>query len=170
MKKIVLLLFATLMISASMNAQSMIDAYIVDSDGPVTNIRNSPKGKVVATLSTDDNIVVSLLEVKGKWWKIDKTVLKMGDDEKEITLKGSKTGYWIHRSLLGFTINGDPTGVIKVSPSKKAKSVKISNYPDLLLNPVAVKGKWVKVLSSDGKYIGWMPIDRICDNPLTTCP
>ena len=170
MKRIMLFLIAAFVMTAAVSAQNMLDAYIIDSDGPVTNIRNAPNGKVVSTLPTDESYVVTLLQVKGEWWKIDKTVSREGDDAKEITLKGSKTGYWIHRSLLSFTINGDPEGVIKVKPSSKAKAVKISNYADLSLMPVDVKGKWVKVMSADRKYTGWMPIDRICSNPLTTCP
>lgn len=165
-----MLLFAAFVMSVAVSAQNILDAYIIDNDGPVTNIRNAPNGKVVSTLPTNEYFVVTLLQVKGEWWKIDKTVSQEGDDAKEITLKGSKTGYWIHRSLLSFTINGDPEGVIKVKPSSKAKAVKISNYAELSLVPVAVNGKWVKVMSADRKYTGWMPIDRICSNPLTTCP
>lgn len=170
MRKIFLYLLAAMLLPAYVNAQNFVEAYIIDNDGAVTNIRNAPKGKIVSKLSTDDDLVVTLLEAKGEWWKIDNEVEKYGDDAKTITLKGSKTGYWIHRSLLGFTINGDPVGVIKVNPSTKAKSVKISNYPELMLTPIAIKGKWVKVVSTDKKYTGWMPIDRICSNPLTTCP
>ncbi|MBR6490378.1 MAG: hypothetical protein IKT03_07590, partial [Muribaculaceae bacterium] len=110
MKKTVLLLMIALLLPAMASAQSLVDVYIIDNDGPVTNIRNAPRGKVVSTLPTNESFVVTLLSSKGEWWKIDDVVMQEGDNFKEITLKGSKTGYWIHRSLLQFTIAGDPTG------------------------------------------------------------
>lgn len=170
MKKSVLFLFVSLMFPFIVCAQGLIDVYIIDSDGPVTNIRNAPKGKVVSTLPTDEAYVVSLVSVKGEWWKVDDAVLQCGDNEKTITLKGSKTGYWIHRSLLQFTIAGDPNGALRVAPSAKAKAVKISGDAGGGFHPIAVKGNWIKAVSVDRKYTGWIHCDKICSNPLTTCP
>ena len=90
------------------------------------------------------------------------------DDEKEIELTGSKTGYWIHRSLLWFGIAGDRDGALHVAPSAKSKTVKVTG--EGYFHPVAIRGNWVKVISVDGKCSGWLHCDRICDNPLTTCP
>ena len=168
MKKYILLLFAAVLLPLALNAQGFVNAYIIDNDGPVTNIRNAPKGKVVATLPTSEAFVVTLLSVKGEWWKIDDVVEQYGDDEKEIFLKGSKTGYWIHRSLLQFTIAGEPEGALHAAPSANAKAVKISS--EASFHPIAVKGNWVKVVSTDGKCTGWIHCDKICSNPLTTCP
>ena len=95
---------------------------------------------------------------------------KYGDDEKEIVLKGSKTGYWIHNSLLSFTIAGDPKGCLRVKPSKEAKAVRTADGADLTLRPISLQGEWVKVVTTDGKYSGWIHRDKICSNPLTTCP
>ena len=170
MKKTVLLLMIALLLPAMASAQSLVDVYIIDNDGPVTNIRNAPRGKVVSTLPTNESFVVTLLSSKGEWWKIDDVVMQEGDNFKEITLKGSKTGYWIHRSLLQFTIAGDPTGCLRTAPSAKSKAVKMSNSTELSFHPIAVKGKWVKAVSTDGKSTGWIHCDKICSNPLTTCP
>ena len=63
MKKIVMLLFAAFVMSVAVSAQNMFDAYIIDNDGPVTNIRNAPNGKVVSTLPTNEYFVVTLLHV-----------------------------------------------------------------------------------------------------------
>ena len=156
------------MLPLIVSAQGMVDVYIVDSDGPVTNVRNSPKGKVVATLPTDEAYVVSLISAKGEWWKIDDVVLQCGDNEKDVLLNGSKTGYWIHRSLLWFSIAGDPAGALRAAPSAKAKAVKLKGEP--YFHPIAVKGNWVKAVSTDGKCTGWIHCDKICSNPLTTCP
>jgi hypothetical protein len=59
-----------------------------------------------------------------------------------------------------------------VAPSNSAKAVKVlrNDYADLVLEPLMIKGSWIKVVTKDKKYTGWMPIDRICYNPLTTCP
>ena len=168
MRKHFLLLFAALLLPLAINAQGLVCAYIVDNDGPVTNIRNVPKGKVVATLPTDEALAVTLLSAKGEWWKIGDVVDKYGDDEMEIVLRGSKTGYWIHRSLLQFSIAGDPTGALRATPSSKGKAVKIIGEP--YFHPIALKGNWVKVVSTDGKCTGWIHRDNICFNPLTTCP
>jgi len=168
MKKQLLLLFATVIMPFLMSAQGMVDVYIIDSDGPVTNIRKAPRGKVVATLPTDGSYVVSLVTVKGEWWKIDDVVLQCGDEEKEIVLTGSKTGYWIHRSLLQFGIAGDRNGALHVAPSSTSKTIKITGESDLM--PIAKKGDWVKAVTIDGKHTGWIHCDRICSNPLTTCP
>ena len=47
MKKKLLVLFAlTTWLSVSVSAQSL-RVYIVDKNGPYTNIRNAPKGKIV---------------------------------------------------------------------------------------------------------------------------
>ena len=86
MKKHILLLFAAVLLPMAINAQS-VDVYIIDNDGPVTNIRNAPRGKVVTTLPTDQALVVTLLSAKGEWWKIDDVVEQYGDEEKEIVRK-----------------------------------------------------------------------------------
>lgn len=168
MRKHILLLLAAVLLPLAINAQSFVQAYIVDNDGPVTNIRNAPRGKVVATLPTDKSLVVTLLSAKGEWWKIDDVVDQYGDDEMEFVLRNSKTGYWIHRSLLWLGIAGDPAGALRATPSAKGKAIKIPAEP--YFHPIALKGKWVKVVSTDGKCTGWIHRDRICFNPLTTCP
>lgn len=168
MRKHILLLLTAVLLPLAINAQGFVNAYIIDNDGPATNIRNAPKGKVVATLPTNEALVVTLLSVKGEWWKIDDVVEQYGDEEKEIELKGSKSGYWIHRSLLQFTIAGDPDGALRAAPSAKSKAIKCPGVDGF--HPIAVKGNWVKAISTDGKHTGWIHCDRICSNPLTTCP
>ncbi len=173
MKKLFLLLAMAIMLPLSINAQGLISAYIVDGDGPVTNIRNAPNGKIVATLPTDANIIVTLNYAKDGWWNIDDEVFYVGDEEKTEKLKGSKTGYWVHSSLLGFGITGDPKGALRTTPSSKAKALKVYFYPgEETLRPIDIKGDWVKVtfVVNGKKHTGWLHRDRICDNPLTTCP
>lgn len=175
MKKIFL---ATLMMVVTMSAFAQItaSAYICDASGTPTNIRNAPNGKVVQTLQdVDGGYVVDLLEAKNNWWKIDPNVEIYGDvDEEEalVKLKGSKTGYWVHYSVLQFTIAGERANVLRTKPSSKAPTIDIDNsyLAEIELRPLEISGKWIKVVTTDKRYTGWMPIDLICSNPLTTCP
>lgn len=169
MKKILMILMAVLLLPAMMSAKG-IYVFIVDNDGPVTNIRNAPNGKMVATLLTKEAFVVELLKARGDWFQIDPVIERYGDNEGEIELEGSNTGYWIHNSLLMFTIAGDPTGCLRTKPSRKSKAVRMSPSTEMSFRPIAVQGHWVKAVTTDGKYSGWIHRDKICFNPLTTCP
>ncbi len=169
MKKIFLLLMVAILFLPAMSAKD-IYAYIVDNDGPVTNIRNAPNGKVVATLLTKESFVVELLRAKGDWFQIDDEIERYGDNEGEIELEGSETGYWIHNSLLMFTVAGDPTGCLRTKPSRKSRAVKMSPSTEMSFRPIDIQGNWVKVVTTDGNYTGWMHKSKICYNPLTTCP
>ena len=166
------LIVTTLLLIAALAAfgQDEVYAYIIDASNTPTNVRNAPNGKVVERLSQDESYVVTLREVKNKWWRVDSEVLVEGDDAREIYLKGSKTGYWLHYSVLEFSVAGDPTDCLRTSPSHKAKAVKMSPSTELSFHPLAINGQWVKVVTSDGRSTGWMHRDKICSNPLTTCP
>ena len=163
-----------MVITMSVHAQTGANAYIFDESGTPTNVRNAPNGKVVQKLPViDGGYVVSLLEVKNKWWKIDPVVDIYGDeDDEQVNLKGSKTGYWVHYSVLGFNIAGEHENVLRETPSAKGRPLKVeSSYLfEIALRPLEIRGEWIKVITSDKRYTGWMPIDKICYNPLTTCP
>ena len=163
-----------MVITLSVYAQTGASAYICDNSGTPTNVRNAPNGKVVQKLpDIDGGYVVSLLEVKNKWWKVDPIIDIYGDEEEDkVQLKGSKTGYWIHYSVLGFGIAGDHENVLRETPSPKGKLIKVepSYLIEIVLCPLEIRGKWIKVITSDNRYTGWMPINKICYNPLTTCP
>lgn len=176
MKKILLTMLMAVM-AMSAFAQNVADAYICDLSGTPTNIRDAPNGKIVQTLKdVDGGYVVTLLETKNNWWKIDPEVDIYGDVEEGedvVKLKGSKTGYWIHYSVLQFTIAGEREDVIRTKPSSKAAPVKFtepSYLAEIELRPLEILGEWIKVITVDRRYTGWMPIGSICSNPLTTCP
>lgn len=173
MKKIILTTLI-MVITLSVYAQTGAGAFICDNSGTATNVRNAPNGKVVQKLpDIDGGYVVSLLEVRNKWWKVDPVVDIYGDEEDEnVRLKGSKTGYWLHYSVLGLGIAGDHENVLRETPSPKGKVLKVepSYLFEIVLRPLEIRGEWIKVVTSDNRYTGWMPIDKICYNPLTTCP
>ena len=153
-------------------AQTGAGAYIYDTSGTPTNVRNAPNGKVVQKLpEVDGGYVVSLIEVKNKWWKIDPVIEIYGDeDDENLQLKGSKTGYWVHYSVLQLNIAGDPENVLRATPKGKPLKLETSYLLEVGLRPLEIQGEWIKVVTTDNRYTGWMPIDKICDNPLTTCP
>ena len=172
MKKI-LLTTLIMVFAISAYAQTSASAYILDKSGTPTNVRNAPNGKVVQKLpDVDGGYVVELLEVKNNWWRIDPVIEIYGDEDRELKLQGSKTGYWIHNSVLQFNIAGDPENVLRETPSPKGKPLKLtpSYLMEVGLCPLEIRGEWIKVVTTDKRHTGWMPIDRICSNPLTTCP
>ena len=172
MKKILMM---TLFAIAAMAAysQEYVTVIVADASGTPTNIRNAPNGKVVCQLDPDGSYTVDLISVKNGWWKIAPQVEEWGDDEKTIPLKGSTTGYWIHSSVLDFGISGEQDNAVHVAPSEKSKLVKLSgDIFEMTFVPVAKKGQWLKFTAKSGKntITGWIHNDRICSNPLTTCP
>ena len=169
MKKLLFPIVFALAIAFGSSAQGLFQAYIADYNDTTTNIRNAPNGKVVCTLVHDDGIVLTLIKVVNGWWEIDSTIEYWGDDEREVQLEGSKTGYWVHNSVIGFTGAGGDVGC-KIYSKPSRKSHIVCEYDAQLLHPIEVNGKWVKVRAEDGKYTGWIHIDNICNNPLTTCP
>ncbi len=173
MKKIFLTTLI-MVIALSVNAQRSAGAYICDNSGTPTNVRNAPNGKVVQKLpDVDGGYVVLLLEVKNNWWRIDPVIeIYGGEEDENLQLKGSKTGYWLHYSVLQFNIAGDHENVLRTTPSPKGKPLKLepSYLFEVGLHPLEIRGEWIKVVTTDKRYTGWMPIDKICDNPLTTCP
>ena len=149
-------------------AQSL-ELYISDNTGTPTNVRNAPKGKVVATLPVGSTIILSVESPTNGWWKITRGQYEDAErgDKK---LKGSTTGYWVHSSVLGIgTRNyGGQRLNLHQSPSSKS-AITYSFKEELELNPIDIKGTWVKVRTKDGKHTGWIELEWLCGNPLTSC-
>ena len=59
-----------------------IGAYITDTDGPFTNIRNAPKGKVIGKISTKQTVIVALENYTNGWWKL----VGLPEDAEELQL------------------------------------------------------------------------------------
>ncbi len=172
-KKHFISVMAGLLLSVtSVQAQDVIGAYLVDSNGAYTNIRNAPNGKVVDKISTKTTADMILTTPRNGWWRITGDSYEDYDIEKEVALKGSKTGYWIHYSCIGFTSRnyGSEEIYLRATPSIKGKVLWKTKEAEILLHPIDVKGDWIKVKTGDGKHEGWIDRMWICDNPVTTCP
>ena len=58
--------------------------------------------------------------------------------------------------------------ILRKSPNAKAAIV-YSFTDEIMLRPMEIKGDWVKVKTTDGKYTGWIEIEWLCGNALTNC-
>lgn len=166
-KKTFVLLTLLCWLSLSLSAQSL-GVYISDPNGPYTNIRNAPKGKVVCKIPTNVTAMIGIETPTKGWWKIIGTTYDTGDEEGH--LSGSTTGYWIHYSVLGIgTRNyGSETLYLRQSPSATAPVVFQFN-DERTLRPMEIQGEWVKVQTEDGKFTGWIEDEWLCGNALTNC-
>ena len=84
-----------------------------------------------------------------------------------IDLTGSSNGYWIHSSVIGFAGMGEGYVTLREAPNSKAKIV--SRRKDVIVHPLEIRGKWVRVRGRNTKRVGWMPAAEICANPYTNC-
>lgn len=166
MKKISLLI---VMIAATMGvvAQNSVSAWISDSDS-FTNIRCAPHGAVAMALPDTCTYMVGLTNPRDGWWQVE--WIEAAEEAVEIELAGSTTGkYWIHHSVVGTSTRnyGNQRWCLRATPSKNGKPVYWFTE-ELVVNPIEVKGDWVKV--KRGKHTGWIEDVGLCSNPLTTCP
>lgn len=166
-KKLFVLLMMMTCLSVGVSAQSL-GVFTYDNSGKFTNVRNAPKGKVVDKIPTEVCAMIGVEKPTNGWWKIIGDTYDTGDDEG--TLKGSTTGYWIHYSVLamGTRNYGGQTLYIRQSPSASA-SVVYKFKKEIQLRPMDIKGEWVKVQTTDGKYTGWIEEEWLCGNSLTNC-
>ena len=166
-KKLFVLLTMMTCLSIGVSAQSL-GVFTYDNSGKFTNVRNAPKGKVVDKIPTEVCAMIGVEKPTNGWWKIIGDTYDTGDDEG--TLKGSTTGYWIHYSVLamGTRNYGGQTLYIRQSPSASAPVV-YKFKKEIQLRPMDIKGEWVKVQTTDGKYTGWIEEEWLCGNSLTNC-
>lgn len=166
-KKLFVLLTMMTCLSVGVSAQSL-GVFTYDNSGKFTNVRNAPKGKVVDKIPTEVCAMIGVEKPTNGWWKIIGDTYDTGDDEG--TLKGSTTGYWIHYSVLamGTRNYGGQTLYIRQSPSASAPVV-YKFKKEIQLRPMDIKGEWVKVQTTDGKYTGWIEEEWLCGNSLTNC-
>ena len=156
-----------LLLTIAASAQGL-GVYILDYDGDFTNVRNAPKGKIVFKLPARDGVMIDVDKVVNGWWHICSEYAGSGDENYKLT--GSTTGYWIHYSVLamGTRNYGGQTLYIRQSPSASAPVV-YKFKKEIQLRPMDIKGEWVKVQTTDGKYTGWIEEEWLCGNSLTNC-
>lgn len=168
MKKVLFftLLFITALVAG---AQDMFTAFLWDNDD-MSNVRDSPKGKVVMSLSADEPYVFDLITPRNGWWRIESFSNPANYDE-DTSLEGSSTGeYWIHYSVIavGTRNYGGQDIYLRVAPDEDANIVAVFNE-EVILRPMDISGDWVKVKLDNTDIVGWIEAEWLCDNPLTNC-
>lgn len=151
----------------TVNAQTL--GVMVCDDDPYTNVRNGVRGKIIGKIGKGNSVIMEVGEVRDGWWRIVGGPV-VAEDGREIRFKPSKTGYWIHYSVLCVdTRNYDGEYIhLRELPSNDAASLYSTNE-EISLRPLEVKDGWVKVTTFDGKHIGWIEENMLCSNPLTNC-
>lgn len=168
MRKYVVLMLLWMLSVTTVSAQHVV-AYIWDSDGPYTNIRNAPKGKVIDKISTSLNVLLVLKDYQNGWWRIDGAPENAAEGV-DIALAPSKTGHWIHYSVVAFATRNYGGQSISLYSSPNLRATKVYTFSEeKMLHPIGVKGDWIKVTTEDGKHTGWIEQTWICANPLTNC-
>lgn len=151
-------------------AHDNLMAFISDADGDFTNLRSTPRGALAMQLPTDNTYMVSIQNPRNGWWEVD--FVAEAAEDYEVKLTGSPTGkYWIHNSVIALASRnyGGQRWCLRAKPSKRAAAVYYFTG-ETLFHPLDVRGYWLKVRTFDGLYTGWIELEDLCDNPLTTCP
>lgn len=171
MKKRFFSLFVMALFAILCHAQSL-GVFIFDEDGPYTNVRNSPNGKVVDRIPVDGSAMLGVESPKNGWWRIvDDCYEAIGENDfEEFKLKGSTTGYWIHYSVIGVgTRNYGGQHLKLYSQPNTSSRVVYTIKEETTVHPVEIKGDWVKVKTADGKGFGWIEAEWLCGNSVTNC-
>lgn len=168
MKKLYLIIFVLAFTSLSAVAQSLA-VYIHDNDGPYTNVRNQPKGKVVDRIPSNSSAMLDVVKNVNGWWLIFEGEYWV-PDEGDKKLKGSNMGYWIHQSVIAVSTRnyGGQKLQLRKGPSQK-QAATYSFEEEIMLRPIDIKDDWVKVQTLDGKHSGWIEREWLCGNSVTNC-
>ena len=168
MKKILLLTVLFWAVQTA-GAQESFTAFLQDDD-ITTNIRNSPKGSVVITLSSEEFYVFDLTTPCNGWWRVVSFWNAENYDE-DTSLEGSDTDeYWIHYSVLAVDTRnyGGQTIYLRAAPDEDAAVV--AQYDvEMRFRPVDIQDGWVKVKLDYTDVEGWIEAEWLCSNPLTNC-
>ena len=139
-------------------------AYIIDLDPKGTNVRDAPKGHVIATLphrpDDPDIITVRVTGHRNKWLSV--------------VLHDGREG-WIFGELVGVSLRnygpGSVTGLrTRPDPDSPAEG---DIFGDEVVSIIGGEGKWALVQYRHPKgfvMTGWLDPVLQCPNPYTTCP
>lgn len=142
--------------------------YILDYDGPFTNLRDKPKGAVIGRISIEEYVVLGIDRVENGWWHVVRGEVELvGADEPTVYNDGVA---WIHQSVLGMATRNyaGQKLTLRAAPSDTAKAV-YSFTDEIQVRPLAIDGEWVKVRTLNGKHTGWIKVEWLCGNPVSNC-
>ena len=170
--KRLILVFVVMFASFCVSAQKGLSVYIIgdESNTPAT-IHSAPNGEIVYTLPDTCIYMLGVKKPKNGWWVVNgNSVFGMCDySENDFDFGDKCKTAYIHYSVIGFSTRnyGGQRMVLYSKPSEKSDEA-YAFTDEIVLCPLDVKGMWVYVETSD-KHRGWIRLENICDNPLTTC-
>ena len=129
--------------------------YLNDPDTSGTNIRETPKGKVVGKLSYDPDCSCRMVEISSS----EKDWLKL------------KEGGWVYAPLFAVASrNYREKEILYLNAEPNTESETVAEYTsEQEFSILGCNGDWLFVKGKDGKK-GWLNPEMQCPNPLTTCP
>lgn len=151
-----------------------ISAYIEDTDGEFTNIRNAPSGKIILRLPTNRVYLVTLIDFQKGWWRISQLVHINKNDEEVPYDIPANVEYWIHTSCVNSGIKGDGTLSFTLLSEPKEGSSPVKKYPAGIqpsihkILDVSPSKYYLKVKLDDGN-VGWIPANIVCYSYFSVC-
>jgi hypothetical protein len=143
-----------------------VDADVTDGDPKGTNVRATPDGAIVATV-TNPNVEgwvqVHITGQMGDWYEIDRAALVNPDFGREGKMLFHGKGY-LHKSVLG--VSGlDNDAKIYTAHDERSRPVDLHAPGDQKVNMLGCWGDFLQVRVKKG--IGWTK--QACTNMDTTC-
>lgn len=149
-------------------------AYINDSDGEYTNIRNAPGGKIVFQLPTKRTYLINLSDFQKGWWKINELILINKNEEEVPYTIPSCAEYWIHTSCINSEIKGDGSISFALLSEPYEGSLIVENYPAgtapsiYKILDLSSDKYYLMVKLNDGN-VGWIPTNIVCYSYFSVC-
>ncbi len=160
------------------------EVWIDDDKGEFTNIRAEPNGTIIFKINHKNynnwGYLVNVIDSKNDWLKINNIT---GMDECEI----SNFEGWIHTSVVGITTTHDiylldePNGkrLLKIigetlehfkvlDEADGEKLIEIKGEKINHFKIIDIDCNWMKIKTKKGS--GWVQSEKLCGNPVTTCP
>lgn len=165
MRILILIYFLTLNFAFSQEnkeTQCVIKPFEVflDDVDNYTNIRNNPNGKIILKINNEDSYghMMNVIDFKNGWLKINEII---AIDEYIISeLEG-----WIHSSIVGISLTHSEDLLDKPNGEKK---LELKGESGEIFKIIDVHCEWLKIKTKKGD--GWIKSEKICGNPVTTCP
>ncbi|MDO4692329.1 MAG: hypothetical protein Q4A64_05610 [Porphyromonadaceae bacterium] len=149
-----------------------IAVFIHDTTAGDTNIRSTPNGPVVRRLERGGAYMLVICDNQKGWWRIWSNRISAYIDDFEGDIVANPDGEsWIHYSVIAASTRNysGQTLSLRDQPSDQARAV-YSFAEEIFLRPLEVQGEWVKAQTVDKKHQGWIRLEWLCGNALTTCP
>jgi hypothetical protein len=143
-------------------------AYVTDPDPKGLYVRKGPEGKTEALTSVPLNTIVHIVAVSDGWLRIDKADFELSSGLNRYNFKPG----WVYHKYIGVGMRGEayhsgkktPLHTRPDSPSAEAGKTRADE-----LTVGDCKEDWLYVIDPSGPR-GWLPPDKQCPNPVTTCP